>query len=988
MLTTSAIREIIPTAFLRRGARGLEQLLRVTIDNAGGPAPALLALSDAGGTQQHHLSDLPAGESTHDIFISEPLAPAAVQIALEVDGQVVDRQEMPLTPPRHWQVHIIQLSHHDIGYTDLGSRVFLQHDRALDEAIDFATATRDYPDEAQFRIQVEQAWSIEHYLRHARPARAEEMVRLLRSGHVEPAALFGNMTTELCGHETMARALYPAFRLRREYGIPLISAEHNDVPGVSWGLAQALTEAGVKMLFANLPTYYTWGDEGIPSFWDDRALFGYEDAPAIFWWQAPSGKRVLFWSANSTFGGADPALPELEATLRRTEERGYPYEAIRMAVSGAPRDNAPYSGGYAGAILAWNRAWAFPHLISSTNGRFYADITPRLPDDIPVLRGEVPGQDYPIGAASTALATAANRANHALLPAAEALSTSVWALGGLPSQAALLGEAYEETLQHDEHTWGVSFPCGAAARTAEMEKALHAQRGGALGERALADSLSPFTTQIHRETDDRHLAVFNSLPVPRNGLVSVFLRGVEELDGPFRLIDLTTGRPVPCQITEISSPLGPDPFAAQRIGKAAGGKHLGLFGTSHGLKCCLQFIAEDVPPLGYTTYRLAPGQDGPPPAYAVQVTSHSLENEFYRIEVDRERGTIQRLFDKTLGREFVEATARHPFGSLVVSGPHQEESLAHCEGVNASITGPFTGSLCIRLAAPGHPQIEMTLTLYAGVRRVDVACHVLKDPTPLLEMHLAFPFLLPDGRFRYEGTLCVLDPTADLITGAYANRLVVQNWLKAASPDASVVWTSQDAPNVSLGQLWPTRTSQAHACIPAPELRDPPQTAADLAGGQIYSCLFANNFGTNFSNSQTGAVLFRYAFTTLAGDASDEDAAVFGWEQAAPLQAVFTPMQAGGTLPMRGHLLEVAPSSVHLLALKHAEDGRGLIARLWNPGKEAVKAVLRMPGLSIREVVITNLVEEDTTETVPCSEHLLTVPLPAGSVTTLRLIIE
>ena len=986
MLTASTIREITPTAFLRRGERGLEQLLRVTFDHAGAPAEGALTLIGADGTQRHLLGDVPAGESTRDIFIPEPAAPETVQVTLEIGGKAVDQRELPLAPPRHWRVHIIQLSHHDIGYTDLGSRVLLQHDRALDEVVDFAAATRDYPDEAQFRLQIEQAWSIDHYLRHARPARAEEMGRLLQSGHVEPAALFGNMTTELCGHETMARALYHAFALRRRYGIPLVSAENNDVPGLSWGLAQVLAEAGVKMLFANLPTYYTWGADDIPSFWDDGALFGYADAPAICWWQAPSGKRVLFWSANSTFGGADPALPNLEETLRQTEARGYPYEAIRMAVQGAPRDNSPYSPGFVETILAWNRTWAFPHLISSTNGRFYEELLPRLPENLPVLRGEVPGQDYPIGAASTALATAANRANHMLLPAAEALSTAVWALGGLPTQSELLAEAYEETLLHDEHTWGVSFPCGAAARAAELEKALHAHRGGALGERALNDRLVPFAAQVRRETADRHLMVFNPLPSPRGGLVRVFLRGVEELDGSFQLVDLATGRPVPHQVSELTSALGPDPFAAQRIGKAAGGKHLGLFDTSHGLKRCLQFIAEDVPPLGYATYRIVRGADGPP-ANAVQVTDNTLENEFYRIEVDRRRGTVRSLYDKTLGREFVESKARHPFGSLVVRGPHQEETLARCEDVRADLPGPLAGSLRIRLAAPGHPQIETTLTLYAGVRRVDVACHALKDPTPLLEMHLAFPFHLPGGRFRYEGTLCVLDPAEDFLPGSYANRLAVQHWLKAANHQASVVWTAQDAPNVSLGQLWPSRTSQAHACIPAPELRDPPQTAADLAGGHLYSCLFANNFGTNFSNTQTGAVLFRYAFTTRAGTASDEEAAAFGWAQATPLQAVFTPGEAGGTLPPRGQLLELSPASVHLLTLKHAEDGRGLIVRLWNPGKEPVDARLQIPGLAVRDAIVTSLTEEDTPETLPCETHCMTVPLPAGAVTTLRLIV-
>ena len=40
--------------------------------------------------------------------------------------------------------------------------------------------------------------------------------------------------------------------------------------------------------------------------------------------------------------------------------------------------------------------------------RFYRIV----PDDLPVFRGELPGQDYPPGASSTAAATAVNRNNH------------------------------------------------------------------------------------------------------------------------------------------------------------------------------------------------------------------------------------------------------------------------------------------------------------------------------------------------------------------------------------------------------------------------------------------------------------------------------------------------------------------------------------------------------------------------------------------------
>ena len=174
---------------------------------------------------------------------------------LKCNGSDVDSKDFEWLPPRHWTVHIVHLSHHDPGYTDLASNVFPEHDEFLDRTIDMVANTADFPEDAQFRCVVEQTWSIDHYLRNAPQERAAKMIDVMRSGHVELTALFGNMTTEICGHESLARTAYHAFRLKREHGIPIVSAEHNDIPGLSWGLAQVLTEADVKIFCPGFKCY-------------------------------------------------------------------------------------------------------------------------------------------------------------------------------------------------------------------------------------------------------------------------------------------------------------------------------------------------------------------------------------------------------------------------------------------------------------------------------------------------------------------------------------------------------------------------------------------------------------------------------------------------------------------------------------------------------------------------------------------------------------
>ncbi len=1017
----TTIRSITPTPFLRREGEELRQTARLAVAHAGPPCAAELHVVAEGKTVVTPLT-LPAGASTLDIEAPELAAPGALQATLVVAGRAVAQVTAPWQPPRHWVVHVVQNSHHDVGYTDLPAHVLVEHDGMLDAAIDMAAATRDYPDDARFRIVIEQAWSIEHFLRHAPPARRERMLALLRGGDFELTALFGNLTTELCGHETLARSVYAAFRLKREHGIPIVSAEHNDIPGFTWGLSQVLTAAGIRLFCPGLPLYYNWGYPHATSFWDEAAIFGYR-GPGAFWWEAPSGQRLLFWCNNAGCGGdCHPALPQLADRLQELADGNYPYPVLRWPVIGGARDNSPYILGFAETIRAWNDRWAFPRLICSTNARFYADLLPQLPASLPVWRGELPGQDYPVGAASTADATAVNRRNHADLPAAEALGAMAVTLADYRYQHEFICDAYADILWHDEHTWGHHLPAGPCARASEMEKAGHAHHAAVLAHDVSRKAMARVADAVHLPEPGLHLVVFNALGQPRGGEVRMPLRefancGIdmvlsedgrlhsaalqdrhpegaspEMLAGNFALIDIATGAEIPYHIAEITSPFDPVPHAAQRLGRGQRERAQG-FDRTAGIQCDLVFHAEDVPALGYRSYQLQPRETPPAFPLAVQIAGNTLENRWYRLALDA-AGNLCSLIDKETGREWVDENAPHPFGSVLVRDPYGDGVPADFDSVEAAPHG-----LRVRASAPGFPRIEITYALPDGEKAVEVAVRLLADPTPLLESYLAFPFRLPEGRFRYQGPLCVVDPTTELLPGAYADRLAVQDWVTAASDDGAVLWSALDAPVVSLGRLWPGRVSPAHASVVRADIEHPRPDADTLRGGAIYALLTANNFGTNFAASQCGDLLFRFRFTTRAHPLTAADASGLGRHFQTPLGAGFTarplariahplpPASTSGAslLPPAGSFLAVEPPAVQLVALKRAEDGHGLIARLWNTGDAPVNARLTLPLLTVNSASLVTLAEEDTGEQLTCEGHEVTVRMPPRSVVTVRL---
>lgn len=996
--------KITPTVCLCHAPQALRQQVRVDISNSG---PACLASLAVEGVVCAALT-LPPGDSTHEVLIAEIAAPTELTFTLLVEGIAADQKRLPWQPVPRLRVHLVQHSHHDVGYTNLPSNVLREHCRFLAEALQFAEATADYPDEARFRLVIEQAWSLQEFLRGASAAQRDSMGALLRRGDFELTALFGNMTTELCGPEELLRALYPSQRIARQLGAAITTAEHNDVPGLSWGLAQALTEAGVRLFVPQLPRYWNWCDPPLQTFWDEAVLFP-RGLPGGFWWEAPSGKRVLLWDASGTGGDVRPDLPGLAERLTALVDHGYPYATVYWPVRGGARDNSPYLSAFCDTVHDWNERWAYPQLIVSTNARFEADLRPQL-GDLPVFRGELPGQDYPVGSASTAGATGVNRRAQVQLLVGERLAALAAEVVTHEYPAAELVQGYEDLLWYDEHTWGHHFPAGPAALASQAEKQVHAQRAAALAQDVTATALARLADTVQLPGEGLYLVVFNPLPQARDAAVCTPLRELENcgstmglvpgegyrrgfaltdrwhvhppaaiVAGNFDLIDLATGESLSFQITDIEAD-DPLPHAPERFGLAQGGKRYGMFERPDGLARDLRFVAKDLPACGYRTYELRPTVQkatGTPKTPAGLV----IENEFYRLQADRDNGRVVSLLDLETGHELLDPQAPHRLGDLVVRTPEGELLPAAPATCRRRDCGPVQYSLEFAFSAPGHPQVRQIVSLQAGVKRVEVATRLLKDPTPLWDAHLAFPFALASPRFRYESALSLQTPLDDYLPGAYWDEVAVQNWVRVSGNGLSVLWSSLEAPLASLGELSRGYTSPAHSATITDRLQHPPGGAGQLQHGWLYSLLCYNNLGTNFAVSQCGSLLFRHSFTT-ARRISDAEAVQLGWEAVMPPETIFTDGRREGTLPLTHSLLSLTGDPLVLLAVKRAEEGSGLVVRLWNPSATETRSVLHL-GPGFRQVRPLTVTEQPLTDHLNLSaDGGFTLRLPAGAITT------
>lgn len=609
------VKKIRQTCFLRRGENGPEQKI---------------VIRDQNGEQEIYFPEVQ--KETERIIIQEGIEIRFLQ-----------------KPVRHYDIHLVQLSHHDRGYTGVPDDAVRMQAENIRRAVCYLEETKDYPEEAKFRLVLEQFWSLEAFLTEAQEEEKQILYRAFREGRAEVTALFGNMITENCSGEELLDALSMSERFAGQHRITIVSAEHNDIPGFSASLADALVHAGVKVLYAGLPLYYDWGNAGLPSFWKEEEIFG-RKGPGAFWWEAENGGRVLFWCGNSGCGGpARLSFPGLTDALEKLEDSAYPYSAVRWVVSGAEMDNSVYLKEYCDAALEWNKKWIFPKMVISTEKMFYDAVISQLPQDLPVFRGEVPVQDYLSGTRSAAGASAQNRRNQSVLYQAESLEVILKMAGVRCRESDQIRRAIEnarrEILLYDEHTFGFHFPAGPGCEAAVREKELYAYRGAAYLQDAvekakacLADRLAEAESEGKEEY---RIVVLNPLPCPASAPIQIpfrepdnagqYLRQAadggeiyykpaqcggrmhvspqgELLQGNFRLWEETPDGEIEVrfQAEQFWDAKEPEPYAAQKYGLSLGGRRFGIFEEPDGLRKSIGFVARDVPAFGWKTYRARP----------------------------------------------------------------------------------------------------------------------------------------------------------------------------------------------------------------------------------------------------------------------------------------------------------------------------------------------------------------------------------------------
>ena len=916
---------VYPTFFYVEEKGRLLQLVRVEIESRVSEKQAEVMAESGAGEGSVYANPVSLSPGRKELVVKVPAlsAPAQMKIYLTVNRKAVDEQTFNWPQAKLYKVYVTFVSHLDIGYTNTTEKVMLKRNQITERALDYIKQTDSWPEDSKYRWTMEGAWELKHFL-EAHPERLDEVRKRAQEGRLEVCAKLVHMHSETAGYEELFREVYYAKREAEQLlGVKSLTAMHNDIDGFTWGEVSVLSGSGIKYFQFNPNFFYRGGN-----------VLHATKSPQAFYWQGPDQGRLLTWRSKDAyteaaylFGGYEKTLEGMTRLLSEYEQKGYAYDAIHITRSGADKnmanDNSWPRLDACQTIKDWNQHVAYPKMISATPVMFFEYLEKNFAAQVPAEKGDMPDW-WADGVIAHAKSEAVSRDTHHLLSETEAFASMASLLTpAYQYPQKKINDAYYNNIMFDEHTFGYMLPM------APQHKQVFGVKYGWLNsahESALKtgqEAAISLGKQIAGK--EKTIVVFNPLSWQRDAAVNFSLPASEK---SFKLIDAQTGQVMTLQIDEGQ----------------------------------VYFIAKGLPAMGYKSYRVVPSQAMPTYPDAASAGNNMMENERFILKFGKDNQLVS-IKDKKLNRELLDGAAgqfifRTQDNLLSVVDIREKGKVKSLE----FSSGPVFAEAKLVISDPGNPRAKLfqKIRLYQGLEYIDLSNDFQNYSSQSCESrYLTFPFNIPNFEIWVETPYGKMRPFYDQLPDFAKFYAVAHSIeLKSKSDKFSVVWSTKEGPMVELGQI--TKEASWNSQMIWPFYYMPGKYPWNPDKPHIYSEIMNNFQNTNFALTQKGSGAWNYRITAIDSTQSDT-AHQSGWELSMPANAVLVD-SGSGTLPQSASFVNVKPDNVMLTALKQAEDGSGLILRVYEAEGKSAKARLEFPLLLLKEALLADGVERTQTK--------------------------
>ncbi|RED47461.1 glycoside hydrolase family 38 N-terminal domain-containing protein [Seonamhaeicola aphaedonensis] len=833
--------------------------------------------------------------------------------------------------------HIISSSHQDIAWMDTPQ--YCRHERIHDI---IAPALDMMDTDNAFHFGMEQTLNLKEFIEEF-PERKQEVMLRSDEGRFTWGATYNQPYEGMQTDEQLIREMYFGRRwLKKNFqGNDVITAFNTDVPGRTLQFPQILAKSGVENLFVSRlkEGFYNWyspDGSSIPTY-----------SPGNYGW------AVMFYKLFE-----QDAIEAMHKLQSRVKMWGDYYKAHNLPPHFAIVISNDASGpaNYGTIVSEWNdiiekTGVKMPKLRHSTVTTLMNEI--KKPGAVfETISGERPNIWSYIHGPGHAKAITASRKAGRLLPSAEIFASIDATLKGsfedYPVEA--LSEAFEESIYPD-HGWG-----GKNGHITDSIFRDKLEFAASEADRLIEKSLTSITSNIKTKRNNA-VAVYNDLSWNRTATAKVNISD----NSNYYVVD-HKGKIVPSQI------------------------------SSHkGIKE-LEFVASNIPSLGYSTFYLKKGKK----SFNVNksITPNALRNEFYTIRLGD--GGLTYLFDNKLGKEVIKTT-RFAGGDIITmkydgngAGEFTQMTEPKMYGFNktslhtanwkivddGSVFTKFKNEVKFK-----HANIVQYIKVYHQIKKIDISVDILNwDGTHNREFRLALPLDMENSTIKYEVPLAIAEvgksemkqaPRGWAWGGTYDQKPVeihpreVMNFISSEKDGFQVTL----ATDVALADwIDATRESVEYTVLQG------------ILMATHKSCHGEGNW-----YHQTGDHHFEFSITSH--EANDGVSYQFGNGTNHPLQVSEQKSKNNsGSLPESKSFFDISNPMVRVSTVKKAEDEDALVLRLVEIDGKVSKPTIFLPK-SASKVIKTNLIEEEI-EVFNLSGDNITIDIGNNAIETYKIILE
>jgi Glycosyl hydrolases family 38 N-terminal domain len=685
--------------------------------------------------ESFRLSKIRTGLNRFELYLPAIDTETQINAQINIYGDTFETKYI-LHPQEKYELHMMLLTHMDIGYTNIQPVVIERHLNVIDDVIEMCE------NDEKFKWTLETTWMLQQY-ELARPHEIfVKLIDLIKSGRIAVSPIYTNPFTGWIGKEEMIRSFDLAKYYAKKYNLKYYGAVYDDVPGESFMLPSVLKDIGVGFLANGFNEIYT-----------DYTL--QRNLPKAFIWEGSDSSKVISYRNETYVEGKSFGLTHdnyviehrLWSRLNKLIATRNDFNPILMNT--AFTDNAGIAQGQYQAALKWNEEYAYPKFVISNLSEFAKVFIAKYKDGLEIIRGDLTSP-WDINYQGEAKLFKKYRwAQHNILSAEKLSSLNTLLNKKNVSFTNEIDNVYESMLNFSAHGSGLEFGYGSPEdnRLAVEYREDYVQ-SAYLGTKGLLEKGIYRLTKSEESFEGPGIVVFNPLSWYHDQAIKVNFPKEGNLN--YSIKDLATNTTLPSAWSGHS----------------------------------LIFIADSLPSFGYKKYRLFDAASAETkPSDFVTGLDLSIENEYYKIEIDKRSQNIKSILSKTNSKDIIDHSNKLGFNIPLVEKFQIGDNFSSIDSVQSDYlinhNTPVYEELL--LTRKNHLFEETKYTLYKKINRIDISqklnLSTLSQTSTIEEYAVALPVNINPANYKVEILGGFADPSKDIMRGnqsdAFSIRRVV-----------------------------------------------------------------------------------------------------------------------------------------------------------------------------------------------------------------------